>query len=85
MRTCTTDISGRGCYVETLLPFPVSTALTITFWLDAEKIVTAGIVRTCDGGVVMEVELTGLTEDTEKRLQLFIEKPEKGAEELSDS
>jgi hypothetical protein len=33
----------------------------------------------------MGIEFTGLTEDTEKRLQLFIEKLEKGAEEVSEA
>src|SRR6266849_4490680 len=45
MRTQASDISSRGCYVETLLPLPLSTALSITFWLDSAKITTAAVVR----------------------------------------
>ena len=38
MRTKAADISGRGCYVETMLPLPVGKALVvISLWLDAQK------------------------------------------------
>ena len=53
MRTQATDISGRGCYVETLMPLPQGLGLNITLWLDAERISVPAVVRTCDGGVGM--------------------------------
>jgi hypothetical protein len=73
MRTQSTDVSGRGCYVETLLPLPLGTALNITFWIDSEKITTSGIVKACDGGVGMGIEFTGLDDATQERLQRFLE------------
>jgi PilZ domain-containing protein len=73
MRTTATDISGRGCYVETLLPLPLGTTLSITFWMESEKITTSGIVKACDGGVGMGIEFTGLDEPTQERLQSLIE------------
>jgi len=73
MRTTSTDISGRGCYVETLLPLPLGTALSVTLWMESEKITTSGIVKACDGGVGMGIEFTGLDEPTQDRLQSFIE------------
>jgi PilZ domain len=73
MRTKTTDISGRGCYVETMLPLPVGTALSIAFWLDKERITTAAVVRTCDGGVGMGIEFTGLKLETQEALQRQVE------------
>jgi hypothetical protein len=73
MRTTSTDISGRGCYVETLLPLPLGTALSITLWMESEKVTTSGIVKACDGGVGMGIEFTGLDEPTQERLQRFIE------------
>jgi hypothetical protein len=87
MRTTTTDISGRGGYVETLLPLPLGTALSITFWMESEKITTSGVVKTCDGGVGMGIEFTGLDEPTQERLQRFIETmdPEGAASEESAS
>ncbi len=73
MRTKAADISGRGCYVETMLPLPVGKVLHITLWSDAERITTPAIVRTCDGGVGMGLEFTGLDEETRVRLQQQVE------------
>ena len=73
MNTKSADISGRGCYVETMLPLPVGKLLTITFWLDSEKVSTPAVVRSCDGGVGMGIEFTGLDEKTRERLQQRIE------------
>jgi hypothetical protein len=73
MRTQTADVSGRGCYIETMLPFPLGRLLLITFWLNAERIHTPAIVRTCDRGLGMGIEFTGLLEETQKRLQELIE------------
>ena len=42
MKTKSADISGRGCYVETLMPLPVGKALQITFWIDTERIPDGG-------------------------------------------
>jgi hypothetical protein len=69
MKTRAADINGRGCYVETMMPLPVGKILTITFWLSSEQIFTPGVVRTCDGGVGMGIEFTGLTPETQQRLQ----------------
>jgi hypothetical protein len=77
MRTQATDISGRGCYVETLLPLAKSTELSISFWIESEKITTPAIVRASDGGVGMGIEFTGLSEDVQKRLQHVVEKMDK--------
>ncbi|MBZ5600008.1 MAG: PilZ domain-containing protein [Acidobacteriia bacterium] len=73
MRTSATDISGRGCYVETLLPFPLGTAVQITFWMDSEKVSTVGMVRTSDPGVGMGIEFVGLDEAAQQRFQQLIE------------
>jgi PilZ domain len=74
MRTQATDISGRGCYVETLMPLAKGTELSISFWIESEKITTPAIVRACDGGVGMGIEFTGLSDDVQKRLQQIVEK-----------
>lgn len=73
MRTKSADISARGCYIETMLPLPVGKILNITLWLDTEKISTPAIVRSCDGGVGMGIEFTGLDEATRERLQQQVE------------
>ena len=77
MRTQATDISGRGCYVETLMPLPKGTELSISFWIESEKITTPAIVRASDGGVGMGIEFTGLSEDVQNRLQQVVEKMDK--------
>ena len=69
MKTRTADVNGSGCYVETMMPFPVGKIVTITFWLGSEQISTSATVRTCDGGVGMGIEFTGLDQATQGRLQ----------------
>jgi hypothetical protein len=83
MRTQATDISGRGCYVETMLPLPLGKELTITFWMESDKVTTPAIVRACDGGVGMGIEFTGLDEQKQERLQRLVETmdPEAGAKD----
>jgi hypothetical protein len=69
MQTNSADISGRGCYIETLVPSPLGTNFTIIFWIDDEKITTTGVVRSSDPGVGMGIEFTGLDEELKERLQ----------------
>jgi hypothetical protein len=78
MQTNATDISGRGCYVETIMPLAVDTPLKITFWIDSDKVSTSGIVRACDPGVGMGIEFTGLSLEDQQRLQQHIERLDKG-------
>jgi len=74
MQTNATDIGGRGCYVETLLPLPKGTEVNIIFWMDSEKIKTNGIVRASDPGVGMGIEFTALENQVQQRLQRLLEK-----------
>ena len=74
MRVNATDVSGNGCYVETILPLALGTTLRVEFWMDDEKISTSAVVRTSDPGVGNGVEFTGLTPDTKQRLQNHLDK-----------
>ena len=74
IQTSATDISGRGCYVEMLVPFPLGTAVSVTFWIESEKVNTSGIVRASDPGVGMGIEFTGLAEAVQERMQRHVEK-----------
>jgi len=74
MNTSATDIGGRGCYVETLLPLPLGTQGTITFWMDEEKVQTTAVVRASDPGVGMGIEFTTLDAQVQERLQQFLDK-----------
>jgi hypothetical protein len=73
MKTASADISAHGCYIETMLPLPVGRLLNIALWLDGERVDLSAVVRSCDGGVGMGIEFTGLDEKTKQRLQQKIE------------
>jgi hypothetical protein len=77
MQTAPTDISGRGCYVETMLPLARGTELSISFWIESEKVDTKGVVQSCDGGVGMGIEFTGMDLASQERLQQYLEKLER--------
>jgi len=74
MRVNATDISGNGCYVETVMPLPVSTSLRLDFWIDQERVTASATVRTRDPGVGMGIEFTGLPDDTKNRFQAHLDK-----------
>ena len=73
IHTSATDIGGRGCYVETLLPLALGTRLHIVFWIDHEKIKTTGVVRASDPGVGMGIEFTDLDNHVQERLQAHLD------------
>ncbi len=73
MNATSSDITGKGCYVETIVPFPLGREVAIAFWLNSERVSTTAIVRTCDGGVGMGIEFIGLDEGTQERLQAQLE------------
>jgi len=72
MQCYATDIGGRGCYVESLVPLAVDTDVNITFWIDSEKFLTKGRVRTSDPAVGMGIEFTALEDQIQKRLQEYL-------------
>lgn len=69
----TADMSAGGCYVETRTPLPVREKVTISFWLNSERVQTTAVVRTSDGGVGMGIEFTGLDEVAQQQLQRQVE------------
>jgi PilZ domain len=74
LRVNATDVSGNGCYVETVMPLPVGTALRVDLWIEQERLSPTAVVRTCDPGVGMGIEFTGLPEDSKKRFQAHLDK-----------
>jgi hypothetical protein len=73
LRTHAVDITGNGCYVQTMQPLPKGTNLKITFGLSSEQLLTTAIVRTSTHGVGMGIEFTDIDEATQKRLQKQLE------------
>lgn len=78
MQCSSTDIGGRGCYVETMVPLQMGTEFIITFWIDSEKIKTTAVVRASDPGVGMGIEFTALEAHIQQRLQAYLEKIDQG-------
>jgi PilZ domain len=78
LRVNATDISGNGCYVETVMPLNVGTALRVDFWIGDDKFSPTAIVRTRDPGVGMGIEFTGMPEEGKKRFQAHLDKIDPG-------
>jgi hypothetical protein len=74
MQTAASDISGRGCYVESQAPLPLGMPLTIIFWIETDKIITPAVVRTSDPGVGMGIEFIGLSPQNQGRVQQAVER-----------
>jgi hypothetical protein len=68
-----TDVSGNGCYVENMLPFPIGTVLRLDFWIDSEHLKITAVVRTCDPGVGNGIEFTGLPVDGKTKMQTYLD------------
>jgi hypothetical protein len=73
LRVNATDVSGNGCYVETVMPLPIATALRVDFWIGDEHLSPTAVVRTRDPGVGMGIEFTGLPEEDKKRFQAHLD------------
>jgi len=43
-------------------------------WIEQERLSPTAVVRTCDPGVGMGIEFTGLPEDSKKRFQAHLDK-----------
>lgn len=78
-----TDVSGNGCYVETMMPMQVGTVLRIDIWIDADRVMATAVVRTCDPGVGNGIEFTGLAADGKIKLQKYLDAidPQRGISE----
>jgi hypothetical protein len=78
LRVNATDISGSGCYVETIMPLPVGTSLRVDLWVDREHVKTSALVRTRDPGVGMGIEFVGMNESTKQRFQAQLDQMDPG-------
>jgi hypothetical protein len=62
---------------------PVSTVLRVDFWIDQERVTASATVRTCDPGVGMGIEFTGLPDESKKRFQAHLDKMDPGIAKLA--
>jgi hypothetical protein len=72
IRVTASDLSGSGCYVETLSPFPIGTGLGAEVWIGAEKVMTRALVRTSDPRGGMGIEFVGLNTEDQRRFQAYL-------------
>jgi hypothetical protein len=73
MRINATDVSGNGCYVETILPLPVGTTLRVDFYLENQHIKITAVIRTCDPGVGNGIEFTGMPLEGKQQFQAYLD------------
>ena len=73
MRINATDVSGNGCYVETILPLPIGTSLRVDFYLEDQHIKITAVIRTCDPGVGNGIEFTGMPLEGKQQFQAYLD------------
>jgi hypothetical protein len=72
LRVTATDLSARGCYVETLSPFQIGTALTAEWAFGSQRITIRTFVRSCDPQVGMGIEFMGLSPEQQQQFQKYL-------------
>ena len=72
IRGSTSDLSLGGCYVETIFPFPVGTALDLKLQIETTLPIDA-IVVTCDPQVGNGMKFARMLPEDRKSLQAFLE------------
>ena len=73
MRISATDVSGNGCYVETIMPLPTGTVLRVEFYLQQERMTITAVVRTSDPGVGNGIEFTGMSLTAKQHMQAYLD------------
>jgi hypothetical protein len=74
LRVTATDISGNGCYVESMRPFPAGTNLKAQLLMGIERLTTSAVVRTCDQGLGMGIEFMTLTTEQQDEVQRYLQR-----------
>ena len=78
IRARTSDIGLGGCYVPLPNPARVGINLAIRLWLGEHRPVVQGRVVFSDPGVGMGIEFGKMSEDHQKLLQAFLQRPVEG-------
>jgi hypothetical protein len=74
LRVTATDISGNGCYVESMRPFPAGSNLKAQLSMGTEKLTTSAVVRTCDQCLGMGIEFMTLTTEQQDEFQRYLQR-----------
>lgn len=68
----TADMSSRGCYIRTIVTFPVGTRIMATFSIDSTQLQLAAAIRTAEPGVGMGMEFVGISHEQESLIGSYL-------------
>ncbi len=66
------DVSLGGCYIEMMIPLPVSTQLNLAIWLDRGKLETPGLVTSSHAGFGIGVKFIGMGKPERQALEQYL-------------
>jgi hypothetical protein len=66
------DISLGGCYIEMMIPLPVSTQLDLVIWLEKGKLATPGLVTSSHAGFGVGVKFIGMGKPERQMLEAYL-------------
>src|ERR1700733_9584495 len=70
--TRTTDLGPGGCFVDTIVPFPIGAEVRITIRKAKTKVEAAGVVVYSQTGLGMGIEFVTLKPDQRQALDLWL-------------
>ena len=73
------DISLSGCYLETITPEPVGTALQVEFEFNGSRVQLPGVVRVVHPAMGMGIQFSSVPQDFSERLQKLVQAQAAGA------
>ena len=66
------DLSLGGCYIEMMIPLPVSTQLDLVIWLGNSKVATPGLVTSSHAGFGVGVKFIGMGKPERQVLEQYL-------------
>ena len=66
------DLSLGGCYIEMMIPLPVSTQLDLVIWLENGKLTTPGVVTSSHAGFGVGVKFIGMGKPDRQNLEQYL-------------
>jgi len=83
----TTDLSAGGCYVESLFPLELGTALEVRLRVAEETLIATADVTTCDRQVGNGIRFVKMLPEDREHLRAYLEavKSKTGQEQESDA
>jgi c-di-GMP-binding flagellar brake protein YcgR len=79
-RAAATDLSIGGCYVETMFPFPVNTALELKLQIQENTVLIVANIITCDPLVGNGIQFLKMLPEDREALRAFLDTQEPAAE-----